>query len=172
MAVHSIRTSWISLSENNLSLPWLSCWRLRKGSQRTALHFIILVTFPKCVFINIRGEKLRAPSRLNATHRCSGVHDVGATSSAPTGPHLTFTIFCLETLRCSVLSEVDGYFLIFCICDCFVWESESSSEKKKLTHLKWVCMCKSLGLIVVKLADSARCWKQGMPHLLKCWMLP
>lgn len=79
--------------------PWLSRWKLCKLSQN-----IHLVTFTKCVFINIRGE---GPSRLHPAHRCSGVHDVDVTSPAPTGPHLTFTIFCLETAWRSVPVEAD-----------------------------------------------------------------
>lgn len=94
-----------SVKGSRSSLDWAaeSC-----GNYHKTLHFIIhLVTFTKCVFINIRREGLGAPSRLHPAHRCSGVHDVGVTSPAPTGPHLTFTIFCLETAWRSVPVEAD-----------------------------------------------------------------
>lgn len=55
-------------------------------------------------------EKLSAPSGLHAAHRCSGVHDVGTTSLAPTGRHLTF-MFCLETV-CGALCWMKPIVLI------------------------------------------------------------
>lgn len=212
--------------------PWLSRWKLSKLSQN-----IHLVTFTKCVFINNRGE---GPSRLHPAHRCSGVHDVDVTSPAPTGPHLAFTIFFLETawrsvpveadcpdpcfcrasrcihnsywfpptdfiihshivpspvdksssflcmLKCMDLcrritqvltgsarpSWIDIMVLFWFSCGCdSVWRpsgSQKASAERKSAHLKWVRTCKCPRLIVVKLADSARCWKEGMPHFMEC----
>lgn len=96
----NFRKCLCSVEGSHSSLDWAaeSC-----GNYHKTLNFIIhCVTFTKCVFVNIRGEGLGAPSKLQPAHRCSGVHDVSVTSPAPTGPHLTFTIFCLETAWRSV----------------------------------------------------------------------
>lgn len=234
--MHSARTSWISVSVSallkDLALPLIEPLKAAEIITKHSILSFILWHLQN-VFINIRGEGLGAPSRLYPARRCSGVHDVGVTS-APTGPHLTFTVFCLETARRSVPVEADcpdpclcrasrrihnSYwfpptdFIIHsdivpspvdksssfpCMRKCMnlcrmitkvqpswidfmvlliflwlelslmaVWESEGSSRKKS-THLKWVCTCKSPRLIVVKLACSARCWKEGMPHFMEC----
>lgn len=194
-------------------------------------------------------EKLSAPSGLHAAHRCSGVHDVGTTSLAPTGRHLTF-MFCLETVwrsvldeancpdpslckasrcihsnyclaptftkaeRCHVLSppcrstfpctsmsmnlcssithrfcrsRLDHFtlitvFLFWCSLCATQFNGRLGVRRKKRTHLKWVCSCKSPGLIVVKLGDCSvsktghdslhfmECCPKGNTFPLKIWV--
>lgn len=72
---------------------------------QVSILIIHLVTFTKCVFNNIRMEKFSAPSGLHASHWCSGLYDIGATSLAPTGP--SPDIYVLPGEWCAVLEEDD-----------------------------------------------------------------